>query len=177
MNQTLCYTQIDSPIGPVWIAATPTGICAVGLGNGQPGGFFSWLSDHVDSEPPREDPRALAAAANQFSEYFSGTRREFDLPLHIRGTGFRKAVWAKVALIPYGTTTTYGEIARRIGKPDAARAVGGAVGANPVPVLIPCHRVIGVGSKLTGYGGGVKTKVALLRLENTPQEPMHPTGV
>ena len=86
----------------------------------------------------------------------------------MRGTVFQRAVWAEVACIPYGATTTYGEIAQRIGRSGAARAVGAAVGANPLPILIPCHRVIGAGGSLTGYGGGLEVKAALLRLEGAP---------
>jgi methylated-DNA-[protein]-cysteine S-methyltransferase len=98
-------------------------------------------------------------------EYFSRIRREFDLPLDAHGTAFQEAVWAEVARIPYGVTATYGQIAQRIERPGATRAVGAAVGANPLPILIPCHRVIGAGGSLTGYGGGLEIKAALLRLE------------
>jgi O-6-methylguanine DNA methyltransferase len=127
--------------------------------------LLAWLSRHIGSEPPREDRAALAPALTQLREYFSRIRREFDLPLDARGTAFQKGVWAKVARIPYGATTTYGEIAQRIGRSRAAHAVGAAVGANPLPILIPCHRVIGAGGSLTGYGGGLEIKAELLRLE------------
>jgi methylated-DNA-[protein]-cysteine S-methyltransferase len=146
MNTDIAYAQTDSPIGPVWLAATGAGICTVGLGTGQPEDLLAWLSRHM---------------------YFSRIRREFDLPLDARGTAFQKAVWAEVARIPYGATTTYGQIAQRIGRSGAARAVGAAVGANPLSILIPCHRVIGAGGALTGYGGGLEIKAALLRLEGT----------
>lgn len=161
----IAYAWIDSPVGPVWVATTEAGICAVGLGAGQPEDFFAWLSRRIGPEPPREDPTALAPALTQLREYFSRVRHEFDLPLDVRGTAFQEAVWAEVIRIPYGATTTYGEIAQRIGRPGAARAVGAAVGANPLPILIPCHRVIGAGGSLTGYGGGLEVKAALLRLE------------
>jgi len=164
---------MDSPVGPVWVATTGIGICTVGLGAGQPE-FFAWLSRHVGPEPPREDVETLAPALAQLREYFSRTRREFDLPLDVRGTAFQRAVWAEVAHIPYGATTTYGEIAQRIGRPGAARAVGAAVGANPLPILIPCHRVIGAGGSLTGYGGGLEVKAALLRLEGALLEALPP---
>lgn len=167
MNQAIIYTRLDSPIGLVWLAASQVGVCAIGLGSEQPGSFFSWLSKHVGPEPPHDNRQPLTTVVNQLREYFSSTRREFDLPLDIRGTDFQKAVWAEVALIPYRTTETYGEIARRIGKPGAARAVGGAVGANPLPVLIPCHRVMGAGGRLTGYGAGLEIKAALLQVEGT----------
>lgn len=165
MNQDIAYTRMDSPIGPLWIAATERGICTVGLGPAQPDAFFHWLTRYVGPDAPREDHQALTLALTQMREYFSRIRREFDLPLDVRGTPFQKAVWAQVASIPYGTTTTYGEIARSIGRPGGARAVGAANGANPLPILIPCHRVIGTRSSLTGYGGGLEAKAALLRLE------------
>ena len=166
MDTSIAYAWIDSPVGPVWIATTEAGICAVRLGAGQPEGLFAWLSKRIDPAPPREDPQALAPALTQLREYFSCARREFDLPLDVRGTPFQQAVWVQIARIPYGTTTTYGEIARRIGRPKAARAVGGANGANPLPIIIPCHRVIGAGGALTGYGAGLAVKATLLRLEH-----------
>jgi len=165
MNTAIAYARMDSPVGPVWIATTEVGICALGLGADQPDDFFDWLARHVGPEPPREDAEALATALTQLREYFSRTHREFDLPLDVRGTDFQRAVWNEVAAIPYGTTMTYGEVATRIGRPQAARAVGAANGANPLPILIPCHRVIGAGGALTGYGGGLEMKAKLLRLE------------
>jgi methylated-DNA-[protein]-cysteine S-methyltransferase len=165
MNTDIVYAHVESPVGPVWIAKTETGVCALGVGIGQPDGFFAWLSRHIGPVLPREDPAALAFALTQLREYFSRVRHEFDLPQDVRGTVFQEAVWTELTRIPYGTTTTYGEIARRIGRPKAARAVGAAVGANPLPILIPCHRVIGTGGSLTGYGGGLEVKAALLRLE------------
>ena len=165
MNTRVTYARMDSLVGPVWVATTGSGICAVGLGTGQPGDFFAWLSRHIGPGPPREDPTALAPALTQLREYFSRRRYEFDLSLDVRGTAFQKAVWAEIARVPYGGTTTYGEIARRTERPRAARAVGAAVGANPLSILIPCHRVIGVGGALTGYGGGLEVKATLLRLE------------
>ncbi len=166
MNAGTAYAWMDSPVGPVWIATTPTGICAVRLGDGRAEDFFAWLTKRISPEPPDEDPEALALALTQLREYFARTRREFDLPLDVRGTPFQRAVWDAVARIPYGATTTYGEIARRIGRPRAARAVGGANSANPLPILIPCHRVIGASGSLIGYAAGLKVKAALLRLED-----------
>jgi O-6-methylguanine DNA methyltransferase len=165
VNTELTYARLDTPVGSVWIATTDAGICTVGVGAGQPDEFFTWLSRHAGSKPPREDPGTLALALTQLREYFSRVRHAFDLPLDIRGTPFQKAVWAQVAGIPYGATATYGEIAHRIGRPGAARAVGAANGANPLPIFIPCHRVIGADGSLTGYGGGLEVKAALLRLE------------
>jgi epoxyqueuosine reductase len=156
---------MDSPVGPVWVARTDAGICSLGLGGGQPEALFERLSRYVAGDPPHKDPEALASALTQLREYFSRIRREFDLSLDVDGTPFQRAVWDEVAAIPYGATATYGEIAHRLGHPRAARAVGAALGANLLPILIPCHRVIGAGDRLVGYGAGVEIKAALLRLE------------
>ncbi len=107
----------------------------------------------------------VGEAARQLREYFAGARSEFDLPLAPEGTAFQRAVWLLLQGIPYGETITYGELARRAGNPKASRAVGAANGANPIPIVIPCHRVIGSNGKLTGFGGGLPMKEALLNLE------------
>ncbi len=108
---------------------------------------------------------AVGEAARQLSEYFLGARTEFDLPLAPEGTEFQRAVWRHLQAIPYGETIAYGDLARRMGNPKASRAVGAANGANPIPIVIPCHRVIGANGKLTGFGGGLPIKEALLSLE------------
>ena len=110
------------------------------------------------------------AAIDQVAAYLAGERRRFDLPLDQRGTEFQKAVWDAVYAIPWGETTTYGDIARSIGRPDAVRAVGAANGANPHPIIVPCHRVIGADGSLTGFGGGLALKRWLLALEGVPQQ-------
>ena len=109
----------------------------------------------------------LAEAARQLHEYFTGERKAFDLPLSIKGTDFQQAVWNALMDVPYGETRTYGEIAKAIGKPKAARAVGMANNRNPVSIVIPCHRIIGADGSLTGYGGGLNAKEFLLKLEGT----------
>ncbi len=111
------------------------------------------------------DTPLLAEGKRQLMEYFAGERRHFDLPLKARGTPFRETVWRALLEIPYGQTISYGRLAAGIGKPRAVRAVGGANHHNPIPILIPCHRVIGADGSLTGYGGGVALKKALLKLE------------
>lgn len=117
----------------------------------------------------REDRRALLAALDtakrQMVEYFDGTRLDFELPLSPDGTAFQHRVWNELRRIPYGETISYGELARRIGKPTASRAVGAANGRNPLAIVVPCHRVIGANGTLTGYGGGLPVKEALLALE------------
>ncbi|MGH9543450.1 MAG: methylated-DNA--[protein]-cysteine S-methyltransferase [Terriglobales bacterium] len=115
------------------------------------------------SPPPA--PRPLADAIRQLGEYFARRRRAFDLPLAPEGTEFQRRVWECLRAIPYGETISYGELARRVGRPAAARAVGAANGANPIPIVIPCHRVIGASGALIGFGGGLSVKSALLALE------------
>jgi methylated-DNA-[protein]-cysteine S-methyltransferase len=153
---TYCY--LATPIGPLLIAGGPGAIRRIEFPrNGeasQPADGWSETGDGV-----------VAEAARQLSEYFSGTRMEFDLPLAPEGTEFQRAVWRHLQGIPYGETIAYGELARRVGNPKASRAVGAANGANPLPIVIPCHRVIGANGKLTGFGGGLPIKEALLSLE------------
>lgn len=165
MVEEIAYARLESKIGTIWVAATDVGLCKISLGRKQSGAFLSWLSRRVGLAEPRRKPDVIAAAVSQLGEYLSGSRREFELPLDVRGTPFQKAVWSQVVRIPYGTTVMYGDIAQLVGKPRASRAVGGAVGANPLPIVIPCHRVIGSGGVLTGFGAGLEAKEALLRLE------------
>ncbi len=112
----------------------------------------------------------LAATAQQLTEYFAGTRTVFDLPLRPSGTAFQREAWNALLEIPYGSTASYGEQARHIGKPDAVRAIGAANGRNPIGIVIPCHRVIGANGSLTGYGGGIETKAWLLRHEGAAHQ-------
>jgi methylated-DNA-[protein]-cysteine S-methyltransferase len=141
---------IETPAGPLLLAEQDGAITRVGFrGAGSP--------------PPSGG--LLAEAAAQLHAYFAGELTEFDLPLAPHGTVFQLAVWHELAAIPYGTTTSYGAIARAIGRPDRARAVGAANGANPIAIVLPCHRVIGSDGSLTGYGGGLPLKRMLLDLE------------
>jgi methylated-DNA-[protein]-cysteine S-methyltransferase len=127
----------------------------------------------ADGSPQHErgGSPTLTRAHQQLAEYFAGTRRVFDLPLRPAGTEFQRRVWEVLATVPWGTTTTYGAIAARLGlPPGASRAVGAANGANPLPVVLPCHRVIGSDGTLTGYAGGLERKALLLRLEGVATE-------
>jgi methylated-DNA-[protein]-cysteine S-methyltransferase len=130
--------------------------------------------DAATDEPAEHDPcgsALLAEAHRQLSDYFAGTRRVFDLPLRPAGTDFQRRVWQVLASVPWGTTTTYGAIAARLGMPPgASRAVGAANGANPIAIVLPCHRVIGSDGRLTGYAGGLERKAGLLRLEGVATE-------
>ena len=124
---------------------------------------------HIDNNAPvavkAEDDTPAARLQAQVDEWFAGTRRDFEIPLAPEGTAFRKTVWEILRAIPYGQTTTYGEIAQALGKPGASRAVGQACGANPIWLVVPCHRVVGACGRLTGYAGGIDRKDSLLQHE------------
>ncbi len=123
---------------------------------------------------PRKTDMTLPLLSNQLEEYFSGLRWKFTVPLHLEGTEFQLRTWRALAQVPYGQTITYGELARRIGPPGAARAVGGAMATNPVPILLPCHRVVGSGGTLGGFGPGIAWKRRLLALETKNQRGQSP---
>jgi methylated-DNA-[protein]-cysteine S-methyltransferase len=147
------------PIGPIGIAEADGAICSVFFGRKAPKSFDK-------AETP-----LIQKAAGQLSEYFEGKRKQFDLPLDLRGTDFQGSVWKALQKIPFGTTVSYGELAAAIGKPRACRAVGMANNRNPIVIIIPCHRVIGHDGSLTGYGGGLKVKQFLLDLERDHSRP------
>src|SRR3954451_24047661 len=144
-------TTIDSPVGDLTLVSDGEALTALHFGRA------------AHPTPTQDAP--LRAAREQLDAYFAGERTAFDLPLRMRGTEFQRAVWAALSEIPYGETIDYGELARRVERPGAARAVGLANGRNPVAIVIPCHRVIGARGTLTGYGGGLERKRALLELE------------
>jgi len=123
-------------------------------------------SESISVHIPAGDSPLLQAAFAELTEYFDASRREFSLPLRAIGTPFQQAVWSELATIPYGAVRGYGEVAKRLGKPGAARAVGMACHRNPLPIFVPCHRVVGAGGNLTGFGGGIPMKKALLDLES-----------
>ena len=151
------YCYLQTPIGDLLLAGDENALSLIGFPKG----------------PMRHDPepdwiyseKPFAAARQQLQEYFAGERKEFDLPLQLTGTEFQVRVLEELQRIPYGETTSYADIAERIGRPKAMRAVGAANGRNPIPIIVPCHRVIGSSGDLTGFGGGLDTKEALLRLE------------
>ena len=151
------YCYLDTPIGELLLAGDEDALSLVSFPEG---------SMRRDPDPDwiyNEKPFALAR--EQLSEYFAGERKDFDLPLRLNGTEFQMSVLYALQKIPYGETTSYADIAERIGRPKAVRAVGAANGRNPIPIIVPCHRVIGSHGDLTGFGGGLDTKEALLRLE------------
>ena len=144
------YAIYNFPCGRLKIGYTDTAI------------RYVLFSDEVERGTPSE---LSELAATQLSEYFAGKRKSFDLPLEVLGTEFRKKVWVALTEIPYGETRSYKDIAESIGNPKACRAVGGANNKNPISIIIPCHRVIGAGGSLVGYGGGLEKKTMLLDLE------------
>jgi methylated-DNA-[protein]-cysteine S-methyltransferase len=161
---TPCHATVDSPIGPLLLVTDGRALTGLYL--------TPWAGDEIAADS-REEPAhpVLAAAADQLDAYFAGEREEFDLPLAPAGTAFQRTVWAELERIPYGDTISYGELARRVGNPNASRAVGLANGRNPLPIVVPCHRVIGADGTLTGYGGGVERKQWLLEHEQAEDRP------
>lgn len=156
--------RLDSPIGVLTLVASDEGLTHV-LFEGQEPTDVGLPADlpEVDDDP------TLEAAAAQLGEYFDGGRRSFDLPLDLRGTDFQVEAWRQLARVPYGETRSYGEQAEAIGRPGAFRAVGAANGRNPIPVILPCHRIVGADGSLTGFAGGLDTKRRLLNLEQAQQ--------
>jgi methylated-DNA-[protein]-cysteine S-methyltransferase len=158
----LRHATLDTPLGPVLVAADADGLRHISFLAGtaalRPGP--DWLRDDA---PPPGSP--LAEALRQLGAYFAGRLQRFELPLAPRGTAFQQRVWEALRAIPYGETISYGELARRIGRPSASRAVGAANGCNPLPIVVPCHRVIGSTGRLTGFAGGLHLKEGLLALE------------
>ena len=152
------YQYMESPVDPLLLAADELGLHLIEFHT--PRHPMSRLSHWTEG-----DNAILEATRRQLDEYFSGSRKDFDLPLAPQGTPFQTEVWHTLATIPYGQTISYAQLAQRVGKPTAMRAVGAANGRNPLPIVLPCHRVIGADGSLTGFGGGLPTKQFLLRLE------------
>jgi len=153
------YTCIETPIDPILLTSDGTALTGLYMD-------LDHLGPRVRKDWVRSDDAApLTEAKRQLALYFEGKLTRFDLPLAMSGTPFQQQVWEELKSIPYGATISYGELARRIGQPSASRAVGMANGRNPVGIIVPCHRVIGANGKLTGYGGGLPRKEALLSFE------------
>jgi methylated-DNA-[protein]-cysteine S-methyltransferase len=151
--------EIQSPVGTLKLLASEAGLAAVLWENDKPNRV------RLNPQVPDNGNPFIAAAEKQIAEYFSGRRKSFDVKLDFKGTAFQKQVWQALLEIPYGETRSYAEIARRIHRPKAVRAVGAANGKNPLSIIAPCHRVIGASGALTGFAGGLKSKAFLLELE------------
>lgn len=167
------FSVIDSPVGPLLAVERAGRLVNLQFLGGDAGAAEADReeADWVEAEAPFEELRT------QLAEYFAGARREFDLAVEPEGTEFQMAVWSALRDIPYGRTATYGEIAEAIGRPTAVRAVGGANNANRIPIVIPCHRVIGADGSLTGFGGGLEAKAHLLEVESRALASEEPEGV
>ena len=159
--------QFDSPIGSLRVASTEHGLAYVELPCASGRGLRGWLRRCVPDARCIDGFAPNRLAISQLLEYLEGKRVAFELPLDLRGTPFQNTVWQALREIPYGETRSYAEIARRVGQPNAVRAVGAANGANPVSLIVPCHRVIASGGKLGGYGGGLSLKARLLAMERS----------
>jgi methylated-DNA-[protein]-cysteine S-methyltransferase len=157
MDSRIFFTTIDSPVGALFLTSNGEAIIEL------------FMEKHKGGPKPirdwRRDDGLFREAADQLRAYFAGELTEFDLPLATDGAPFQQRVWAELRKIPYGSTISYGDLARRIGNPKASRAVGAANGSNPISIIIPCHRLIGSNGKLTGYGGGIERKKFLLEFE------------
>jgi methylated-DNA-[protein]-cysteine S-methyltransferase len=163
MNNTTRYTYVSSPLGKLLLTtngAALTRLC-----------FPCHQDDHTLGAGWRRDDEWFEDVRRQLREYFAGELDTFDVKLDMAGTPFERRVWGELCKIPYGTTASYGQIAKRIGQATACRAVGLANGRNPIPIIVPCHRVIGSDGSLTGYGGGLDTKRWLLALERVELQP------
>ena len=158
MSTHTTYTTHASPVGPLLLAADDDGLRLIEF-------HESRHRIRRDDDWREGDHPVLAITRLQLDEYFRGERRQFDLPLAPRGTVFQREVWQLLATIPYGETVSYAQMATRAGRPKAMRAVGAANGRNPLPIVLPCHRVIGADGSMTGFGGGLPTKRFLLQLE------------
>lgn len=157
--EQMYYTYVDSPAGKLMVAGTRATLKFLSFPTGKPN--KTPAADWIENGQP------LKTALVQLSDYFAGKRQSFDLSLTPEGSAFQKRVWHALLKIPYGHTTSYGEIAQSIGRPKASRAVGAANGKNPIAIIIPCHRVIGKSGDLTGFGGGLEVKKQLLSLEQS----------
>ena len=156
MNDAICYSYCDTPIGRLLLTAQGGALTAI---------YFARHQEGLPKAEWRRDNVALAGAAEELQTYFAGERTTFDVPMDLQGTPFERRVWNELLNIPFGVTVSYRDVAERIGQPKACRAVGLANGRNPVPIIVPCHRVIGSNGSLTGYGGGLEIKERLLALE------------
>ena len=153
------YDIVESPVGGLFVAATDRGLCRISF----------WPDGMEESLARTFGPRVLRSPLDEvrreLDEYFDGSRRQFDLPIDLRVAPFHADVLAELARVPYGRTETYGALAAKVGRPKAARAIGTVMHRNPIPIVLPCHRIVGANGSLTGYAGGLDVKLRLLQLE------------
>ena len=159
------YSRLLTPVGELILTASDAALTGVYFPTSRRGTPPTHHANWTESQGDTPSGKILARTAAQLTEYFGGQRTTFDVPLEACGSPFEHRVWNALRTIPYGTTTSYGELARRLGDPKGSRAIGTANGKNPIPIIVPCHRVIGANGELTGFGGGLDTKRWLLEHE------------
>ena len=160
-------TSFDSRIGRIYVSSTDKGVSKISVPKETRKDFFDWLERHFDLDAVVDNRSKNKEAIDQLTRFFNGKLAKFTCPIDLIGTPFQIRVWKELAKIPYGSTITYKQLAKRVAAPHAFQAVGRANGANPLPIIIPCHRVVGSDGSLVGYSCGIKTKEFLLRLEGS----------
>ena len=161
----LVSRRIQTSIGELFVATTSDGLCRISFPVEISGRWFPWFDRFFSTLPKTGDHPFIQLLGEQLEQYLAKERTQFEIPLDLRGTDFQNRVWQRLLKIPYGATVAYGELAREMGIPGGSRAIGGATGSNPVPIIVPCHRVVGMTGSLVGFGGGVELKERLLELE------------
>jgi len=161
----LVSKRLQTEIGELLVAARPSGLCRISFPVGLSGNWYPWFDRYFSQLPKSGFHPLIQEVEYQLHEYLAGNRIRFNVPLDLYGTDFQIRVWNRLLKIPYGMTVTYGEIAREMGIRKGSRAVGGATSNNPIPILVPCHRVVGSAGGLVGFGGGLELKERLLELE------------
>jgi methylated-DNA-[protein]-cysteine S-methyltransferase len=170
---TVGYDRLDSPVGPLWVAIGPKGVTTIHYGD-EPSDNELRRLVRVYGPGVVPDHRRSSALARELDEYFNGKRREFDIDVDLAGlTSFQTKILAATAKIPFGSVSTYQAVARRAGNEKASRAAGGALNSNPIPIVVPCHRVVGSNGSLVGYAGGLDTKRTLLAIEGADLRQRH----
>lgn len=165
LMKSVYTTSVESKIGIIHLASTKRGVCKITIPGQTKKDFLSWIRKHFEEEEIVESVNENREIIAELDRYFDRKLVRFHAPLDQIGTEFEKKVWSQLKKIPYGTTITYKDLARRVGNPGAYQSVGRANAANPLPIVIPCHRIVGSGGRLVGYAAGIKTKEFLLRLE------------
>lgn len=166
-NQAIYYGKINHENGTIYVAVTDKGLCFVSSPNEGINELKNWLNKHKPEVTLIDNDEKTSRYVDQIKEYLNGKRKEFDLPVDLNGTSFQESVWRELQNIPYGEVVSYSDIADRIGRPKGVRAVGAANGANPVMIVVPCHRVVAKSGDLTGFRGGLAMKKTLLELEKS----------
>jgi methylated-DNA-[protein]-cysteine S-methyltransferase len=158
-------TSFESKIGRIYVASTDRGVCKISVPREARKDFFDWLKKHFDVDSIIDNRSKNKDVVDQLNRYFNGKLAKFTLPVDLIGTPFQLRVWKELTRIPYGVTSTYKHVSRKVSAPKGSQAVGRAAGQNPLPIIVPCHRVLGANGAMVGYSCGVKTKELLLRLE------------